>query len=722
MFRLIGVCLLLSAGAVGLVYFLTLPARNAPPAGAAEPKPPEHQPEEYAPPPPAAAQPRASSSHGAPKLVLFPAATGGLAEPVIIPRCNLVITDQQEVPAEKEGKLLFIGTDIKEGEVVPPERRIPDAELGFLTIQVEKVDRHPDEPKFTFPDDPKTVYRRWLPDDDLPPGKLRLAREKHTVRKLVVGDKVERGQLVAVVNPAKALDEVATKVAKVKAAEADRQTSRKQKEEYEARYRSFLEQENRAPGSVNREEMRTARMQSLRYAEEEKQKEAMTESAQRELNAALTDLKMHEIRAAIAGTIKMIYKNSEGEAVKPNESILQIQSPNHLRIEGLLDVQEALKLRRGMKVVVEASRPETPSMVLSGHLDTVNCVAVSKGPKPTIVSGSADMTLRGWNPQAGQEEWRLEGLYSAVRAVACTPPGSRQNLVLFGCADGTARILDLDKLDGGSRELAQRHDKAINAVAFSLDGEVCATAGEDLFIYLWKTSSGEMLHRLPRIHRGDVTSLQFTPKNQCVTAGRDNRLIVWDVTPGKPPVKTAEYEGRGGEVTQIGVSPDGRTVLYDQGRDLRLLSLTNGRLQGTLQNPAGVVNFSTMALFSPDSKTILTNGAAPERIQLWRTPSSQGRASELRQFIWSSGMATCGAFAPLDSEHAFVVTGTQDKQVLVWKMPEKAEVEQQLAAGLTLVEKHLDTRSRQVRVWAELDNPGWLIPGGSATMVVPPQQ
>ena len=150
------------------------------------------------------------------------------------------------------------------------------------------------------------------------------------------------------------------------------------------------------------------------------------------------------------------------------------------------------------------------------------------------------------------------------------------------------------------------------------------------------------------------------------------------------------------------------------------MSLTDKQIEGSLQNPSESMNFSTMALFAPDGKTILTNASAPGKLQLWRTPASQARASELRQFIWMKGTATCGAFAPEDG--SFAVTGTQDHQVLVWSMPGKEEVESRLKAQLTLVEKNLDTQSRQVRVWAELNSPEWLFPGMRATMVVPPQR
>ncbi len=304
--------------------------------------------------------------------------------------------------------------------------------------------------------------------------------------------------------------------------------------------------------------------------------------------------------------------------------------------------------------------------------------------------------------------------------MACTPPTAKSNLALFGCADGTVRLLDLDNPKQGSRDLAERHQGGVNGVAFSPNGEVCATCGDDRTIILWKTESGELLHRLT-YHRGPVTSVQFASADRLVSAGRDGRLAVWDVEPGKPPVKLPPtFEGRTAEVSQVGVSPDGRTVLFDQGKELRLLSLADKRIEGTVQNPSDAMNFSTMALFAPDGKTILTNGSAAAKLQLWRTPGPQGRASELRQLIWGGAPATCGAFAPEDG--SFAVTGTQDHKVLLWTMPEKNEIESRLEAHLMLVEKYLDTQSRQVRVWAELQNPGWLIPGTQATMVVPPQQ
>ena len=56
-------------------------------------------------------------------------------------------------------------------------------------------------------------------------------------------------------------------------------------------------------------------------------------------------------------------------------------------------------------------------------------------------------------------------------------------------------------------------------------------------------------------------------------------------------------------------------------------------------------------------------------------------------------------------------------------MPDKKQIEEKLTGRVSLVEPSLDASSRQVRLWAEVDNKyGWLIPGGTATIVIPPKK
>jgi WD40 repeat protein len=644
-----------------------------------------------------------------------------LTAPIVIPDGRLVITEKQVVPAEKDGVIRFIGTEVQTGEVVPPEKQLPDAPLGFLAIQVGSNEQPLNgERFFTLPPDQRIVYRRIRETDEFEPNKIRLSQVLHKVRKLEEGDRVQRGQLLALINPQKQLDEVAGKIAKIDMTEFERLQAEEQETEFKRRYETQKETNRLTPGAIGKDALMETWIQYRKHKAEKDVKKAETKINQRALSAALTELKMHEVRAAIDGVIKVIHKNHQGDAVKQHEPIMEIQNPTRMRVDARLELQEAINLKEGMTAIVEVSRPEAPR-VINGHLRAVNCVAVSKGKRPVIVSGSEDETLRGWDSVTGGGLWIVKGQHSAVRSVACTAPSSPHNLACFGCADGSVRVMDLDKPEQNPHEMAERHKGPVLGVAFSPDGTTVATCGDDKQIRLWNTKTGSLLHILGK-HSGAVTSVQFASAKRLVSAGKDNRLILWDLEAKPPHPIGRPFDGRGGDVLTLGVSPDGKTVLFDQGKELQLLTLEDRQIVGTLQNPSLGMNFSTMALFSPDGKTILTNGPASGRLQLWRTPAPQMRGSELRSFVWNppnaNGIVTCGAFAPEGG--SFAVTGTQDHKVLVWTMPSQQEIDSRLEARLTLVEYNLDTQSRHVKVWAELDNPGWLIQGMQATMVVLP--
>jgi WD40 repeat protein len=93
------------------------------------------------------------------------------------------------------------------------------------------------------------------------------------------------------------------------------------------------------------------------------------------------------------------------------------------------------------------------------------------------------------------------------------------------------RMLDLDSNTPrqGTRGLAPCHRGAVNGAAFSPDGERCATCGDDRTIRLWETATRALLYCLTEAHRNDITSVQFSSDRRLVSAGRDQRLVVWYV-------------------------------------------------------------------------------------------------------------------------------------------------------------------------------------------------
>lgn len=710
---------------------------------------------------------------------------GGQAsnQPMVVSGARVMTVEVQEVPSEKDGKLLFLATPVGEHEEVPADR-LDVREFPILGTQISSAEwqKLPADQRLSPVQTQSDMgrvetryYRKAKVNDSMDPGTTKIFNVKLRLRKLREGDLVKSNQILGVINPALALNELGIKQAKVEASAADVLATVAMKEESTRRLSAADRLRIAVKSGISDDDYGVLRVTVDKYKSEEVAKKAAVEQSKQELSGALTMLEMHLLRSSIAGRIKTVYKQN-GEAVKNLESVLQIQNPWKLKAQAQLDVQDAEPLRQRLAkaeayrkearqrlenarakgltggdktaeellaladkevaVEIEASQPTPPKAILQGHMLDVTCVAVTKGTLPRIASGSLDGTVRLWERIPGTNRWeerhRLDHNRIAVKAVACTGVKSKQNLLLTGTASGQGRIFNLDRL--GEKDcilnLKSRHSGSIEAVTFNTKGTLCATAGEDRVIRVWNTSTGELVTSRSAAHRAVITSLVFSAKDQLLSASRDKTLVVWSIEEKDDRVALVEAErfaGRSGEVAELGVDPTGTRVLFDEGRELRVLSLGTGKIEGSISNQGASSLFSTMAFFSPDGHTTLTNGNGPGKLQLWRTPSPDVRPAELRQYLWSSGTALCGAFAP---ESPIVVTGTSDHRVLVWELPDKAESEKPLAGQLSYVESFLDTSLQRVTIRATFDNPkqtsnpdeGVIIPGGSATIVVQPQR
>lgn len=622
------------------------------------------------------------------KNVAKPAAPSRAADPVVLPDCRLSVYKKEEVPAQHDGRLLFVGTEIKPGD----ESKIP-------------------------------------PDQII---KVKFGKQEKRFRYLREGDYVEKGQLMGILDERLAQDDVDIKMGKIEVAKQEWIAAEKVRDEYKARWDTALRlgggssSGSRLP-AMSQEDVRLADVQYKKAFYEAQSKDQAIKQAVLEANQSVTVLSMHEIRPEIGGVFKAKHKMA-GEAVKNLEPVFTIHDLTTLRVEGMADLQNYSKLLKkvGQKVVVEPSMAEGPTRSLVGHLQEINGVAVGQNKnKMLIVSCSEDGTIRVWGPTASREEAIIRLPQTVGRSVACSPKGAAGNYLLCGAADGTARLWDLDALSNAGDPvhiLKDQHRGPITCVAFSPDGGAFALGGEDRQISVWDTQTGKKLYALPGAHKGQVTSLRFTPQGKLISAGRDNTLRIWEL--GKETAHLEKtYERRSGDVTQLGISADGGRILLDQGKQLRVMTLPEGETEGVLQNASSAGNFSGFALFSPKGNLIVTTGGSDGRTQLWRTPSPvTGRANEIRQLIGSdrTGIPTSAAFAP---DGSFLVTGGKDKQVLVWQMPTEQEINQEITAEVTLVEPAVEagTGAGQIRVWAVMSNPGRrFLPGSPVTMVINP--
>jgi multidrug efflux pump subunit AcrA (membrane-fusion protein) len=187
------------------------------------------------------------------------------------------------VPGQRDGIIVLIGTEIKEGEKVPLQQTVT----------------------------------------------VKIGDEVNKYRRLKKGDKVEEGQLLARLDDDLANADVAIQAAKLANAQADKVLSEKTRDEAYQRYvtqKNLLGPKKGGNLATTLEDFRGAELIYHKYVQETHSKEQAIEIAKQELNKARKILEMYEIRSPSRGVIKAIYKRP-GEAVKALETVFLIQVP-----------------------------------------------------------------------------------------------------------------------------------------------------------------------------------------------------------------------------------------------------------------------------------------------------------------------------------------------------------------------------------------------------------
>jgi WD40 repeat protein len=599
---------------------------------------------------------------------------------VVVDPCHLVARHKQEVSCQKDGQLLFIGQLVSEEKKFGQPPHSP--ETASIIQGENKLPRY---------------YRPWEE-----------------------GDIVEDGQMLALVDPSLALNEVISKEAKVKSAEADFDASVAILGEAKTRFERLERLSTQAKGAVSEEERGGALLTVWKYHYEKVAKAEAIKSAKIEKGQADTILQFHELRSLNKGksVITKILRQ-KGWSIKQGEPVMQLHNLNYLRAEGTVDVEELAVLKQGLKCYIEPSIKTKPEHdLIKAHRGPINSVSVFNDGMH-FASGSEDHTVCIW--QRGRiSPIAVLNHKAAVRVLACSPPGSPKNWLLVGCSDGSISVWNLAfgkdevQLVEKANILPEVHRGGVTALAFSPKGTYFATGGEDNAIQLWQTATAKVVYALDAEHgaedphQGTVTSLHFTPQAKLVSAARDNTLRVWALYKEGVKLENEPITRRGGAVSLLGVSMDGRYMLFDQGKTLQVLHVADGKTACVLENLAGANTFETLALFSPDGTLMLTGGGDEGRVHLWKAPAPEERGFQMHELVTRDRAGiTCGAFATLGNN--FAVTGSKDGYVHVWKLPSEAEVKEHrilidaTGAGLQLdfVERSLDGSKTRISVNVE---------------------
>jgi WD40 repeat protein len=118
-----------------------------------------------------------------------------------------------------------------------------------------------------------------------------------------------------------------------------------------------------------------------------------------------------------------------------------------------------------------------------------------------------------------------------------------------------------------------------------------------------------------RFRHVGLSDLVYTSDGkQILSAGGDRVLRWWDLATGKP-VRTVNLQGNSGPGFCVTLSPDGKTLVAQEGQELIFWEIATGKELKKL--PIGNQNALSYLYFSPDGKTLAVGGNPIFKVSLW---------------------------------------------------------------------------------------------------------
>ncbi|MBD2088753.1 serine/threonine protein kinase [Microcoleus sp. FACHB-1515] len=292
-----------------------------------------------------------------------------------------------------------------------------------------------------------------------------------------------------------------------------------------------------------------------------------------------------------------------------------------------------------------------PVRSLAGHTGFINCLAISPDGQ-SLMTGSADFTIRLWNLATGQTIRTLQGHQTFVNAIETTPNG---RTLISGDADGEIKLWNL--ATGQATRSLQAHARPVNAIDINPNGSTIATGSADNTVKLWNTATGTVIHTLSG-HSSSVNAIDFSPDGKLIVSGSaDNTVKLWDVATGN---ERRTFSGHTGYVNAVLFSLDGKTLISASADNtIKVWDTETGQILRTLTGHTSFVNSIDLQI---NGKTLISSGA-DETIRLWNLETG----TEIRKLTASDDMRI--DYFAISSDWKTIATGRGTTAIEVWELP-----------------------------------------------------
>jgi hypothetical protein len=222
-----------------------------------------------------------------------------------------------------------------------------------------------------------------------------------------------------------------------------------------------------------------------------------------------------------------------------------------------------------------------------------------------------------WEVATGREVSRLPGAYAL--SMQFSPDG--RMLALGGLDDGTVTLWELASgkevlaLTALTAAQGTGTSRWIYWIAFSPDGRLLASAGDNSAIKLWDTATGKEVRALVGF-QGVAFPAAFSPDGLWLASASSTKgALLWEVTTGRLVRTYVEHdkyalEPRAGDVA---FTPDGDWLAWSSFDGVTLWEVGTGHKVAHLEGP---INLTASPVFSADGKWLAATSGT--EVYLWQ--------------------------------------------------------------------------------------------------------